>query len=311
MVAYAGFSFYCFVHALQNGVMPSVSRPPSVEGFLPIGGMMALKLWITRGSFDTAQPASIVILCGALSLSLLLRKSFCGWICPIGTASEAAWKTGNRLFGKTYTIPGYVDYFLRSIKYVVMAFFLYTIFIRMTSSDIAGFLETPYWKVIDVKMLGFFSSISVTTMVVLAVFIILSLLYKNFWCRYVCPYGALLGLLGCISPVGIGRNAGSCTGCNACTRNCPSLLPVSMKDNIRSPECTGCLTCLSCCPSKGALEVKLIGGKKIRPLLFGISVLAIFFGLILIAKSSGRWESSLSYDMLRPLIPVVPKLAHP
>ena len=311
MVIYAGFAFYRFVGALEQGAVPSFPRPPSVEGFLPIGGLMALKLWITEGIFDAVHPASIVILSGALILSFLLRKSFCGWICPVGTVSEAVWKTGKKIFGRNYVIPKYPDYFLRSVKYILMFFFLYIILIKMSPSDIAGFIGTPYWKVVDIKMLKFFTGISMATAVILGVIILLSFIYKNVWCRYLCPYGGLLGLMGFISPVEISRNDDACTHCNLCTKNCPSLLPVSRKHNIISPECSGCLNCLSCCPSKGALEVALKGGKRIHPVMVGVSVIGIFFGLILIAHLSGKWNSSLSYGELRSLLSGVANLSHP
>jgi polyferredoxin len=311
MVIYAGFAFYRFVEALERGAVPSFSRPPSVEGFLPIGGLMALKLWITEGIFDAVHPASIVILSGALMLSFLLRKSFCGWICPVGTVSEAVWKTGKRIFGKNYIVPKYADYFLRLVKYILMSFFLYIILIKMSPSDIASFIGTPYWKVVDIKMLKFFTEISPATAVILGVIILLSLIYKNVWCRYLCPYGALLGLLGCISPVGISRNDQACTHCNSCTKNCPSLLAVSRKHNIISPECSGCLNCVSSCPSKGALEVTLQGRKKIHPVMVSVSVVAVFFGIILLAHLSGKWNSSLSYAELRSLLSNIANLTHP
>ncbi len=180
MAAYAGYALYRVADALEHGMVPSFSRPASVEGFLPIGGLMGLKLWLTEGIFDTVHPASIVILFGAIILSFMLRKSFCSWICPIGTLSEAVWRTGNRIFGRNYAIPKYADYLLRSIKYLLMSFFLYTIFIKMGPSEIAGFLETPYWKIIEIKMLKFFTDMSMTTKVVLGILVVLSLPYKNF-----------------------------------------------------------------------------------------------------------------------------------
>jgi polyferredoxin len=311
MVTYAGFSFYRFVGALEQGSVPSFSRPPSVEGFLPIGGLMALKLWITEGIFDAVHPASIGILSGALVLSFLVRKSFCGWICPIGTVSELVWKTGKKIFGRNYVVPKYADYFLRSVKYILMSFFLYIILIKMSPSDIAGFIGAPYWKVVDIKMLRFFTGISPSTAVILGVIILLSFAYKNVWCRYLCPYGALLGLLGSVSPVAISRNDKACTHCNACTKNCPSFLDVGGKDNIISPECSGCLNCISSCPSKGALEVTLAGRKKIHPVLVSVSVIAVFFGLILVAHLSGKWNSSLSYAELRGLLSNIANFSHP
>jgi len=311
MVIYAGFVFYRFVGVLEQGGVPPFSRPASVEGFLPIGGLMALKLWITEGIFDAVHPASLVIFSGALILSFLLRKSFCGWICPVGTVSELLWKTGRKIFGKNYVVPKYPDYFLRSIKYTLMSFFLYIILIKMSPADIGSFIGTPYWKVVDIKMLKFFTGISPATAVILGAIILSSFVHKNVWCRYLCPYGALLGLLGSVSPVGVSRSDHACTHCNLCTKNCPSLLAVSREDNIISPECSGCLNCISSCRSKGALEVTLTGRKRIHPVIAGVSIIAIFFGIIFVAHLSGKWNSSLSHAELRSLLSDIANFTHP
>lgn len=290
--------------------MPAVSRPPSVEGFMPIGALMALKLWITEGIFDPIHPAALVIFIGAILLAALLKKSFCGWICPVGTLSEAVWKAGRKIFGKNFIIPKYIDYALRSIKYILMAFFLYVIIIKMTPVQITEFLNTPYWKVSDIKLLKFFTEMSLTTKITLGVLFGLSLLYKNFWCRYLCPYGGLLGLLSSVSPVKIRRNETKCIQCGLCTKNCPSLLLVDKKDAIHSPECTGCLTCVSHCPARDALDAA-IANNKLRPEIFISAVIVVFFGVVLIAKLTGKWHSSVSLDELRSLMPYIHTLAHP
>lgn len=92
IVIYSGYKFCLFTQSLEQGLMPAVSRPPSVEGFMPIGALMALKLWITEGIFDPIYPTALVIFIGAILLAMLLKKSFCGWICPVGTLSDAVWK---------------------------------------------------------------------------------------------------------------------------------------------------------------------------------------------------------------------------
>lgn len=310
IVIYSGYKFYLFTQALEQGLMPAVNRPPSVEGFMPIGALMALKLWITEGVFDPIHPAALVIFIVAILSAILLKKSFCGWICPVGTLSEAVWKAGRKVFGKSFIIPKYIDYPLRSIKYILMAFFLYIIAIKMSSSQIAGFLNTPYWKVSDIKLLKFFTEMSLTTKITLGMLFGLSLLYKNFWCRYLCPYGGLLGLLSVLSPIKIRRNDAACIQCGLCSKNCPSLLPVDKKETIHSPECTGCLTCVSHCPARDALDVT-IANKKIRPEVFISAVIAVFFGVILIAKLTGKWHSSVSLDELKTLMPFIHTLAHP
>lgn len=311
LVVYAGYQFTVFVDAIEKGKLPVVQRPPSVEGFLPIGGLMSLKLWATTGVFDSIHPAAPVILLAALAVSFVFRKAFCGWICPVGTFSEAVWKTGQKIFGRTYRIPAYADYAFRSLKYLLMVFFLFIIVVKMSPPQILSFLETPYWKVADIKMLKFFTEMSVASKITLSALVILSLFYKNFWCRYLCPYGALAGLLGSAGPVTIKRDADLCIQCGLCTKNCPSLLPVDKKETIKSPECTGCLTCVSYCPAKGALDVSVSDRKTFRPEIFILLALALFYSIILAAMLAGKWHSSVSVEELMTLIPSLQNLGHP
>jgi|GEM_PF-5647656 len=140
IVIYSGYKFYLFTQALEQGLMPAVNRPPSVEGFMPIGALMALKLWITEGIFDPIHPAALVIFIGAILLAILLKKSFCSWICPVGALSDAVWKIGKRIFGKNFAIMKYIDYPLRSLKYILMAFFLIVILAALLSNFIFEWL---------------------------------------------------------------------------------------------------------------------------------------------------------------------------
>src|SRR5208283_1076516 len=94
IVAHAGIGFYFFVNALERGVLPALKRSPSIEGFLPIGGLMSLKLRLTEGIIDPVHPAAPVIFSCAIALSLLVKKSFCSWICPVGAVSELTARAG-------------------------------------------------------------------------------------------------------------------------------------------------------------------------------------------------------------------------
>ncbi|MBW1963239.1 MAG: 4Fe-4S binding protein [Deltaproteobacteria bacterium] len=257
-----GIQFFIYVYQASQGGQITVLRPPGVEGFLPIGALMGWKLFILTGLWDTVHPAAMVILGYAALISVLLRKSFCGWFCPAGSLSEMLWKLGRRLFGENFIVPLWLDIPLRSVKYLLLGFFLWVI-IRMGSDEIHMFLQSPYYKLSDVKMLFFFTRISVTTLVVFIILVLLSIPIRNFWCRYLCPYGALMGLLALVSPTRIQRNPGSCTDCKRCTKACPYHLPVDRKLNVRSAECNGCMDCTLCCPAKDTLEMKTKGmGKR-------------------------------------------------
>jgi polyferredoxin len=308
---YAGYRFYSFVeHFTSGGSTPFVSRPPSVDGFLPIGALMAFKLWITTGIFDSIHPAGLVIFVAAISLAFLFKKSFCGWICPVGAVSDFVWKLGRKLFGRNFMMHRFIDYPLRSLKYILMVFFIYVI-MKMPSVAILRFIGEDYWKIADVKMLYFFTQMTTLTFVTLLILFIGSLFFKNFWCRYLCPYGAMLGLTSLCSPLKITRNDALCIHCEKCTKNCPSLLPVGKKNRVRSPECTGCLTCVSHCPAKGALDMALTKRKALNPIIFTVLIITLFFGLIGIAKLEGRWHSAVTYEDYKRIIPTASKLEHP
>ena len=166
-----GLQFIIYVHQISGNGIVTVLRPPGVEGFLPIGAMMGWKLFVQTGVWDPIHPAAMVFLGFAGFISLALRKSFCGWFCPVGTLSEWLWKLGRNLFGKNYKLPVWLDFFLRSLKYLLLGFFI-IIISSMSSPDIFGFLESPYYKISDVKMLHFFTQISTLTVVVLTVLVL-------------------------------------------------------------------------------------------------------------------------------------------
>lgn len=311
LVLWGGIDLWRFASHLEAGRVPPFAKPLSPEGFLPIGSFMSLKLWLATGSWDPWHPAGMVILGAAFLLSFLLRKSFCGWICPVGTLSEWLWRLGRRLFGRTLALPRWADLALRPLKYLLLAFFLWVILVKMPVPAIRAFLATDYWKAGDLKMLRFFTDMSATTAAVLAVLTALSLATKAFWCRYLCPYGALLGLLGAAGPLRVRRDAARCIGCGSCARHCPALLPVDRKASVASPECIGCLTCVSRCPAPGALDAALPRRIVVPPRAFAAAVLGVFFGVLLAAYLAGHWHSGVSAAEHLRIYPTLGGLAHP
>ncbi len=307
-----GIRFGIFVSAMENGnPAPLFNRPPGVEGFLPIGSLASLKYWFITGEIHPVHPAAPVIFIAILLMSLVARKSFCSWICPIGTVSEVAYKLGARLFGKNFRIPGWLDYILMGIKYLLLFFFIKVILIDLPVSGLKTFMNAPYWAASDIKMLYFFTQISKTTLIVLAILIILSLLYRNFWCRYLCPYGALLGIVSLASPFKIRRDQNKCTGCGACASACPSGIVVHSQKSVTSPECTGCLTCISVCPESDVLSIQPSFWKKRLPVwVFPSVLLIVYFSSIAVGIMTGNWHSSLRFEDYQYLLPMVPDLTH-
>jgi polyferredoxin len=310
ITAWGGLELYRFLSHLEQGRVPPFPKPLSPEGFLPIGSLMSFKLWATTGIIDTVHPAGMMFFTSALALSLLLKKSFCGWICPVGTLSELLGTTGRRVAGRLLALPRWLDVPLRSLKYALLGFFLWIIIVKMPAAGIRGWLQTDYWKIADLKMLDFFRHPTAPALGVLAALAVLSLVTRNFWCRYLCPYGALLGLLSVGAAVKVQRQEARCTHCRSCTKSCPALLPVETLGRVRSPECLGCLTCVSRCPEPGALDAAL-PGRLVPPALYAALVAAVFWGILVAAKATGHWESGVSPAEYLRIVPSLDSVGHP
>jgi polyferredoxin len=288
------FSIWAFAHL--DGRATGVSRPPGVEGFLPISALMSLRLWLVGGGIHPVHPAGLAILLGALLASLLVPRSFCSHVCPVGGVSELLGDLGRRLLGRTWLLPRWVDLPLRAIKYILLAFFVWATWVAMGLPSLRDFLDSPYNRVADVKMLLFFAEPSRLTAGVLAALVIASVLVRDFWCRYLCPYGALLGLLGRLSPLKVDRDATACIDCQACTRACPARITVHAATRVRHVECSGCQDCIAACPVAGCLAVRP-PAKSRRSLRPGavVGIVAIGFLAVLGAfRLAGHWHSELS-----------------
>lgn len=293
---YIGFRFYRFVTQFSNGIPTTpLPRPAGVEAFLPISGLLGVKDWAINGHINNIHPAAVVIFVTAITISLLLKRSFCSWICPVGALSELLWKAGFKALKRNIRPPSWLDMTLRGVKYLLLLFFIVSILWKMPAQAVAGFIASDYHKVADVRMLNFFLNLSGFSLIFILAMILLSIPFKNAFCRYLCPYGALLGVVSTLSPVKVTRNRQSCVSCGVCSQFCPSYLPVMSKDRIHSPECIGCWRCVSNCRAEGALEMKLPGRKAgVAGIIFAILVVGLFLGGTLAGKVTGNWNNSIT-----------------
>jgi polyferredoxin len=305
-----GIQFYRFVRFYElGGVGQAPARPAGVEGFLPIAGLMSLKATLLTGAMPRVHPASMFLIVAFLAVSFIFRKAFCSWLCPVGTLSEYLWKLGRKVF-LNVRVPRKLDIVLRSLKYILLGFFLWAVY-TMAPSDVSSFFESPYGVILDVKMLNFFRFIGETGLIVLAVLVLLSVIIQNFWCRYLCPYGALMGLASLFSPLKITRNVDTCIDCAKCAKACPSHLSVDQLVTIRSAECTGCLECVAVCPAEKALIFAAPTKKPVPAWVVAAGIAAIFLGTVGYAKLTGRWDSNIPSQVYHYLIPNADAATHP
>jgi len=307
-----GMQFRNFVLSLESPVDTPVQwRPPAVEAYLPISSLMSLTYFAKTGIANRVHPAGLVIFSASLILAVLIRRGFCAWVCPLGAASEWAYKTGAKLFGRNLLMPYWIDVVLRSLKYLLLGLFLYSI-ILMPVEALRQFIYGPYNKIADVKMYFFFSRISITAAIVIVILGLFSVIFKNFFCRYLCPYGALLGLLSIFSPVAVRRNGDKCINCGRCALKCPNRIPVDRKKIVRSVECTACFGCVETCKVPGAIGMYLPAGKmKISSLAYGIVTVTVFLLFAQTAKAVRYWQSEIPNQMYKAIYNRIEEINHP
>ncbi len=320
-----GAQFYLWVRFYERGGHGLwVPRPAGVEGWLPIAGLMNTKEFFLTGRVSAIHPAAMFLFMAFVLISVLAKKAFCSWICPVGAISESLWKLGRKLFRRSLPLPlhppRWLDLPLRGLKYLLLGFFLFVVG-SMSIDALQSFMATPYGLIADVKMLNFFRDMGETAAAIIALLVVGSILVQNFWCRYLCPYGALMGLVSLLSPIKIRRDADACIDCGKCARACPAALPVDQLVQIRSVECTACMECVAVCPSAHALQLALPPRRGVAPahrwLRRALSPLAVaclivylFLGAVLLAHATNHCQTRIPSRMYLDLIPNADSLAH-
>lgn len=301
---YLGFRFCQFVNYFRSGGTVSfVSRPEGIEGFLPISALLSLKGWFVSGAINPVHSAALVIFLTIVGVSLILKRSFCSWICPVGTLSELLWKSGFNLIRRNIRPPQWLDLLLRGIKYLFLLFFFYSILYAMPPQAVNSFIYSDYNKIADVRLLDFFLNPTGVSFGIIAFILVLSLPLRNPFCRFLCPYGALLGLVSVLSPVKVTREKKTCVSCGVCTQVCPSYIRVMEKERVFSEECIGCWRCVSHCRAEGTLEMKLTGKKVVvNGLLFAFLVVGLFWGGTMLGKLTGHWHTAITVEEYSRLI---------
>ena len=299
-VVVLGVQFALWAGAHLAGRQPAVGRPAGVEGFLPISALMSTRLWLAGHGVHGVHPAALAIFLAIVAMSAVVAKSFCSLLCPVGALSEWLGRLGARLLGRTWQPPRWLDVPLRSLKYLLLLFFVWATWVAMDLPGVGAFLDSPYNRVADVKMGLFFARASRVTIAVLGVLVVGSMLVRDLWCRYLCPYGALLGVIGRLAPLKVTRDPVTCTDCRLCTKVCPARLPVHAMDRVASVECTSCQDCVAACPVKDCLAVRSPRlparptAALLRPALAVAFGVFVYLGVTLAFRLAGHWHGSVS-----------------
>ena len=249
-----------FTIGLRHLMPGEASTGGSFDAFCAFGGIETLLPYLFNGhTLKSTNLLNFTVLLGTLGVSLVAGRAFCGWLCQLGALQDflADWARrisggGKYIRGKKskailpLTLPPAVDKALRYIKYVALAAILVAS-LYMVYPPLYEFC--PLRAVFGLKLTPLLWA-------VLVIFLVTSILIERFWCKYLCPLGALLAIFNKISPVQLVSSA-NCNQCGRCDIECS----MGIKDvplNLDDPECIRCLECMDTCARDGSLELKVI-----------------------------------------------------
>ncbi|MGB5823572.1 MAG: 4Fe-4S binding protein [Proteocatella sp.] len=227
----------------------------SLHSICPFGGVAAFTALI---KYDVIIPkihtSTFSFLAIILLLGLIFGPVVCSYMCPLGSVQEWFGNLGKKLLKKRYNhiVPDKLDRILRYLRYGVLFFVVY-----MTTTSLKLVFEEidPYFA-----LFNFWSDkAAMGGLVVLGGTLLLSLFVERPWCKYACPFGALIGLTNFFSIFKIRRNLNSCIDCKKCDKICPMNITISDKNTVMDHQCIRCGQCTSeiACPVSSTVELKV------------------------------------------------------
>lgn len=270
-------------HHQQEGGGPN--GVPSIEAYCPFGGLESLYQFITTGGYiRRIEPSTMVLFFAVLLLTLIFSKGFCGWICPFGSLQEWIGMLGKKVLGKRFNPTGAWDRGLRYLKYVILVVIIALTWWSGTLvfRDYDPFLAFYHFgNEFEEKIWAYSFLIAV---------LIGSFFIERFFCKYACPLGAVLGVLGKVGLVKINRDEEGCKACNVCQKECFAHVDFLSTNNITDPECNHCMDCVVDCPKPNVLTVRTAKWRFSHPVYAAGLVLGLF-GMIGISQATNYWRT--------------------
>lgn len=232
---------------------------PGAYGACPIGAMQAMftKRNHESGAFYSAARFPFYVLGLIMLFGVLCGRLVCGFLCPFGLIQDLLNKIKLPKKMKIKSFRG--DAQLRYVKYGILTVFVILLPI-FTAEAFPWFckLICPSGMLIggiplmsaNEALRGAAGMFTVLKLCVLAVIVVLSIMIYRPFCKYICPLGAIYGLMNKVTLYRYNFDQHKCTSCNACKNICP--MQVDITKNPSSAECIKCGRCVSVCKT-GAL----------------------------------------------------------
>lgn len=206
------------------------------------------QLFVSLGKLDVFEANTfLILLIVLLAFTVVFGRFFCGYICAFGTVGDILYKVVDfplaKLHIKRPTLPDKAENVLRFLKYAVLAFFIVTSVVGLSSAVSVYSPWTAFGRLLSANFL----ELNVVGLALLVIIAIGMICKERFFCEYLCPMGALFSLLPMLPFFRARRHLPTCDNCGACKRNCPMNVIVP-NDGALAGECISCGRCAPVCP---------------------------------------------------------------
>ncbi|MBZ9623357.1 4Fe-4S binding protein [Clostridium sp. FP2] len=242
---------------------------------LAFSGFKSIYQMIIKGNFNFLQAfPSLVEFTTVIIITIVLGRFFCGWVCAFGTYNDLLHLLSKNVFKINFKVNEKVDAVLKYAKYLVLILLVVIVWsmgskVLETTSPWDAFAQiTNFPQVLSDYTIGFILLVLIT----IGAFFI-----ERFFCRYLCPLGAVFNIFSSIGILKIKKPTDKCGKCRLCTNNCSMGLSLYKVESIRGGDCINCLKCIEACPRKNT-QLNVFG-ENVNPELASSVAIAAMVGL--------------------------------
>lgn len=200
-------------------------------------------------SFSGLFP-QLALVCVVFLVTGLWGRFFCGFLCSFGMIQELLFFFPGRFLSQKVRIPERLDFMMKFFKYAVFVFITAGIWILALPVDSSWDPWGVFGMLVSGNLSVASSAIPTAGFALLLAIAAGSLFIERFFCRYLCPLGALFAVVSGKRLYKIKRRGDTCTNCGLCTRTCSMGIHIPEKDTVASGECILCMQCLAVCPKE-------------------------------------------------------------
>jgi|GEM_PF-99305 len=230
---------------------------------------------IIGGNFNFLQAIpNLIEFIAVMLLTIIMGRWFCGWLCAFGAYNDLIYSISKKIFKGKFKVNEKVDSILKYVKYVVLIFI---IIVSWTMGSNILESTSPWDAFGQITNVSTIFSRLLIGVILLVLITIGAAFIERFFCRYLCPLGAVFAIISRVGITKINKPKDDCGKCRACTMNCSMGLKLYKVNGARGGDCINCLKCTEVCPRNNAKANIL--GQDVNENLAGSVAMAAMLGI--------------------------------